>query len=127
MMRWLLDRLGEHSTWLAIFTFAGLLGVRLEPELRELIIEAILGVAAVVAFIWKESRDPNERTRKTDIPEIELVGRSEYLSATRESDTRPVMPDRITLESLERMRESQLPSDSAAQSGWQKRESGWNG
>jgi hypothetical protein len=125
MMRWLLDRLKERSTWLAIFTFAGLVGMKVEPELRELIINAILGIAAVAAFIWREHRDPNERTRATDIPEIDLVGRSESTDVPCDSDARPVIPDRITLESLERMRESQLPSDIAIQP--EERGSGWNG
>ncbi len=124
-MRWLLDRLKERSTWLAIFTFAGLVGMKVEPELRELMINAILGVAAVVAFVWREHRDPNERTRATDIPEITLVGRSESTDAPRDSDTRSVIPDRITLEYMERLRKSQLPSDTAIQPSEQG--SGWNG
>jgi hypothetical protein len=75
-MSWLLARLKERSTWLAMFTFAGLLGMKLDPELRELIINAILGVAAVAAFVWREHRDPNERTRETDLPPIDLQGRA---------------------------------------------------
>jgi len=69
-VQWLMDRLKERSTWLAIFTLVGLLGIKLEPELRELIINAILGAAAVVAFVWREQRGHHERTRKTDLPQI---------------------------------------------------------
>jgi hypothetical protein len=86
-MNWLIDRLKERSTWLGIFTLAGLLGAKLEPELRELIINAILGVAAVVAFVWREHRDPNERTRKTDeviyIPQFSIPERNESADAQK--------------------------------------------
>ncbi len=54
-MNWLLNRLKERSTWLAIFTLLGLVGIKLEPELRELIINAILAVAAIVAFVFREN------------------------------------------------------------------------
>jgi len=82
-MTWLLNRLKERSTWLAIFTLAGLVGIKLEPEFREAIINAILAVSAVVAFVFRE----NIRERSTDIdqssgtetplPPIELTGKSE--------------------------------------------------
>jgi hypothetical protein len=124
-MRWLLDRLKERSTWLAIFTFAGLVGMKVEPELRELIINAILGIAAVVAFIWREHRDPNERTRKTDIPEIEWVGRSESTDTPRSANPPAAPFDGSADESMARMLRIQLPPDSAIQS--EKRGNGWNG
>ena len=91
-MNWLLNRLKERSTWLAIFTLAGLFGMKIEPELREHIINAILAVAAVAAFVFRE----NIRERSTDLdqssgtatplppgsgyqplPSIEFVGQSE--------------------------------------------------
>jgi len=82
-MNWLLNRLKERSTWLAIFALAGLVGIKLEPEFRDAIINAILAVAAVVAFVFRE----NIRERSTDLdqstwtppplPPIELTGKSE--------------------------------------------------
>ena len=101
-MNWLINRLKERTTWLAIFTLLGLVGVKLEPEFREIIINAILAVTAVVAFVFRE----NVRERSTDLdqsvrqqtplppgsgyqplPTIELVGKSEVVekvpSATR--------------------------------------------
>lgn len=80
-MNWLLNRLKERSTWLAIFTLLGLVGIKLEPELRELIINAILAVAAVVAFVSREniherSTDLDQATRSApQLPPIELHGR----------------------------------------------------
>ena len=65
-MNWLLDRLKEKSTWLGVFTLASLFGMKIEPELREYIINAILAVAAVAAFVFKEP---------AKIPPIELQGR----------------------------------------------------
>ncbi len=82
-MNWLLNRLKERSTWLAIFTLAGLVGIKIEPEFREAIINAILAVAAVVAFIFREnvrerSTDLNQPTgTPTPLPPIELTGKSE--------------------------------------------------
>lgn len=77
-MNWLLNRLKEKSTWLALFTFAGLLGMKLNPELQELITQAILAVAAIVAFVFRE----NVRERSTDagppaLPPIDLLGHPE--------------------------------------------------
>ena len=71
MYRWLLDRLKERSSWLAIFTFAGLIGMKIEPELREAIINAILAVAAVAAFVFREE------VKHADLSPIELQGRSD--------------------------------------------------
>jgi hypothetical protein len=71
-MNWLLDRLKEKSSWLAIFTVIGLVGIKIEPELREVIINAILAVAALAAFVFKET--PHEsQTVNIQLPPIELV------------------------------------------------------
>jgi hypothetical protein len=126
-MSWLIDRLKERSTWLAIFTFIGLLGMKVEPELRELIINAILGIAAVVAFVWREHRDPNERTRKTDVPEIELVGRSESTDAPRSPN---VVSDNVRVDydndgGVICVRRSPVSSDATVQP--EERGTGWNG
>jgi len=77
-MIWLLNRLKERSTWLAIFTVAGLVGIKIEPELRESVINAILAVAAVVAFVFRE----NVRERSTDLDQ----------SARQETPLPPVPP-----------------------------------
>lgn len=81
-MNWLLNRLKEKSTWLGIFTLLGLLGMKLNPELQELITQAILAVAAIVAFVFREST--HERSTDAEytgpqaaLPPIELVGRPE--------------------------------------------------
>lgn len=80
-MNWLLNRLKERSTWLAIFTMLGLVGIKLEPELRDLIVNAILAVAAIVAFVFREniherSTDFDQATRSApQLPPIELQGR----------------------------------------------------
>lgn len=74
MTSWLLARLKEKSTWLGIFTIAGLFGMKIEPELREYIINAILAVAAVAAFVFKET--PHEpQTVNIQLPPIDLVSR----------------------------------------------------
>jgi hypothetical protein len=84
---------------------------------------AIAGLLGV--FLQDKARDPNERTRKTDLPAIDLVGRSESIDAPRDSDTRPVVPDRITLEYMERLRKPQVQSNGTSQPNEQG--SGWNG
>lgn len=77
-MNWLLNRLKEKSTWLGIFTLLGLLGMKLNPELQELITQAILAVAAIVAFVFREStleRFTDQLPRETqELPPIDLIG-----------------------------------------------------
>jgi hypothetical protein len=80
-MNWLINRLKERTTWLAIFTLAGLAGIRLEPEFRDAIINAILAVAAVVSFVFRE----NTYERSTDLPTIET--RSKRVSNLTEEDS----------------------------------------
>jgi len=88
-MNWLLNRLKERSTWLALFTLAGLVGIKLEPEFRDAIINAILAVAAVVSFVFREnirerSTDLDQSTRTTPpLPPIELVGKSDASVASQ--------------------------------------------
>lgn len=91
-MDWLLNRLKEKSTWLAIFTMAGLFGMKIEPELRETIINAILALAAVAAFVFKET--PHEpQTVNIQLPPIDLV--STHLQEKQDGQGRvadPVVP-----------------------------------
>lgn len=86
-MNWLLNRLKEKSTWLALFTFAGLLGMKLNPELQELITQAILAVAAIVAFVFREStleRSTDQLPRETpELPPIDLIGHPERYAPPR--------------------------------------------
>lgn len=88
-MNWLMNRLKEKSTWLGIFTLLGLLGMKLNPELQELITQAILAVAAIVAFVFREST--HERSTDTAgppaLPPIELVGQAE--SSAKRPDPAP--------------------------------------
>lgn len=70
-MSWFLDRIREKSTWLGIFTLVGLLGMNIEPEFREVIINAILGVASVIAFFFREN------SSSPQLPPIDLVAKSE--------------------------------------------------
>lgn len=137
-MNWLLNRLKERTTWLAIFTLAGLVGIKLEPELRELIINAILGVAAVVAFVFRE----NIRERSTDLdqasrpapalPPIELQSRSEY-PGMRDVDSanqpNPVDSDLPVFdgEDAHRVRRTGLPPDPFIESHEQSVRSGQDG
>lgn len=137
-MNWLLNRLKERTTWLAIFTLAGLVGIKLEPELRELIINAILGVAAVVAFVFRE----NIRERSTDLdqasrpapalPPIELQSRSEY-PGMRDVDSanqpNPVDSDLPVFdgEPAQRVRRTGLPPDAFIKGHEQSVRSGQDG
>jgi hypothetical protein len=129
-VNWIINQLREASTWRGIVWLLTVSGVVLRPDQVEAIMLAGMTFAGLLGVFLKDKvRDPNERTRKTDeavyIPQFTLVGRSESTDAPRVSDTQPVIPDRITLESLERMRQSQLPPDSAIQSD--ERGPGWNG
>lgn len=146
-MNWLLNRLKERSTWLAIFTLAGLFGMKIEPELREHIINAILAVAAVAAFVFRE----NIRERSTDLdqasrpasalPPIELQGRAES-PARRDADSASQPLDSgadlpvFDAASVQRVRDTGLPPDHRpATEGDDRRatpsdeseRSGWNG
>jgi hypothetical protein len=67
---WLTDRLKERSTWAAIAAIAGLFGMEIQPEFRDLIINALIGVAAVVAFMFDENKNVN-----INLPPIELQGK----------------------------------------------------
>lgn len=118
-MNWLIDRLKERSTWLAIFTFAGLLGMKIEPELREAIINAILAVAAVAAFVFREEVKHDQAA----LPSIELLGRSE-------ADPPPRNPDATDVPRYRRYRDPDDDGMPVTQStGVQPdgpNESGWN-
>jgi hypothetical protein len=65
---WLAERLKERSTWLAILAIAGLFGIQIEPELRTHITDALMAIAAIVAFLFRE----NERQVNIQLPPIEM-------------------------------------------------------
>jgi hypothetical protein len=70
---WLANRLREPTTWGAIVAFAGLFGFTIDPELRDLIINILIGIAALIAFIFRE----NERQVNIQLPPVELQAKSE--------------------------------------------------
>lgn len=62
-MNWLLDRLGESSTWRGIILLATGLGLKLDPERGEAIVS--LGLALVGAInIFRKSSMPGKRFNK---------------------------------------------------------------
>ena len=62
MKLWLVHRLRERTTWLSILGMLGLLGIRLDPELQEYIVQGLIAASCVVAFLFPES----ELKRKSD-------------------------------------------------------------
>ncbi len=125
-MNWLLNRLREASTWRGLVWLLTVSGVALRPDQVEAIVLAGMAIAGLLGvFLQDKVRDPNERTRKTDIPEIELVGRSESTDAPGYSISPSIVFDGSADECMSRMLKSQLPSDTTVQSSEQG--SGWNG
>ena len=115
-MNWLLARLKEKSTWLAIFTLAGLCGMRIEPELRETIINVILAVAALVAFVFRE-----EVKHEEALPPIEFQGHSESsqgcnIDSTAQSNFLDPDFSVASREPVARLRENRVSSDDGTQS-----------
>ena len=99
MRRWFRHRLRERTTWLSVLGLLGLFGIRLEPELQEYIIQGLIALSCVVAFLFPES----DLVKKDELPPIDLVSRSEP----------------------ERLRDAEMPprTDSARP----PRSDGWNG
>jgi hypothetical protein len=62
MKRWFRHRLRERTTWLSVLGLLGLFGIRLEPELQEYIIQGLIALSCIVAFLFPES----EFKRKSD-------------------------------------------------------------
>jgi hypothetical protein len=122
-MNWLINRLGERTTWLGIFTMCSLVGIRLEPQFREVLIDAILAVAAVVAFVFREShkeRSTDVQCQTAKFPPIDLVGRSESVEVddTKSKGVKDnALADvRVTAtQDVVRMRSAQLPPDAHPQ------------
>lgn len=53
---WILDRLGEKSTWVGVFTVLAAAGLGFGPELRQEIIAVGLAVVGLVNVILAERR-----------------------------------------------------------------------
>lgn len=122
-MNWLIDRLKEKSTWLAIFTFAGLFGIKLEPELRETIINAIIAVAAVAAFVFKEKPDAPDISA---LPPIELQGQSES-SVVSVLDNTATGNDPVDTDNYGVMSDASVRRKLRNVQADRQSESGWNG
>lgn len=58
-LKWILDRLGERSTWIGIDGFLTAMGVILAPEQSEAIITAGVAVAGVIAAFTKDKLPPS--------------------------------------------------------------------
>ena len=129
-MNWLLNRLKEKSTWLAIFTLAGLFGMKIEPELREHIINAILAVAAVAAFVFRENIRERDQPRQNDqLPPIELMGRSESAEKRQADPTLAALDELISGTAFYRYRDldDELAHPSKHTEVKPEDSSGWNG
>lgn len=55
MRRWILDRLGEVSTWKGVSILAGLFGVVVAPDQLEIIGAAIVSIVGAIETLRKES------------------------------------------------------------------------
>jgi hypothetical protein len=107
---WLANRLREPTTWGAIVAFAGIFGFTIDPELRDLIINILIGIAALIAFIFRE----NERSVNIQLPPVELQSKSE-------SDD-----DYVSLEALKSaMKVEKYPQEHDERTP-QKNWNGWN-
>lgn len=115
-MAWLLNRLREASTWRGMVWLLTVSGVALRPDQVEAIVLAGMAIAGVLGvFLQDKARNPNERTRATDIPEIELVGVSEStIQARPPNPPPPAHPDGSSDESLARMYRAELLARRAA-------------
>ncbi len=56
-MKWIIERLGEASTWQGIATFAAAVGIALSPELWVEIGSAAAGIIGLVQMIKRERSD----------------------------------------------------------------------
>lgn len=55
-MNWIIGRLKERSTWTAFILLAGIAGVKIKPEMQQLIIEAGLALVALVYGFTKDTK-----------------------------------------------------------------------
>ena len=108
-MDWLLNRLREASTWRGLVWLLTVSGVALRPDQVEAIVLTGMAIAGLLGvFLQDQARDSNERTRKTDIPEIDLVGRSEPVTEASPPNSPSIAPYWPTNEPLDRLYGAQL-------------------
>ena len=60
MVLWLLDRAKGHSTWIALFSLAGAIGLAFKLEHKELVITAAMAVVSAIAQRLATSQLPND-------------------------------------------------------------------
>jgi len=114
-MTWLMNRLREASTWRGMVWLLTVSGVALRPDQVEAIVLAGMAIAGLLGvFLQDKARDPNERTRATDIPEIELVGVSESTIQARPQNAASPVFDGSVDEHLARMYRAELLARRAA-------------
>jgi hypothetical protein len=114
-MTWLMNRLREASTWRGLVWLLTVSGVALRPDQVEAIVLAGMAIAGLLGvFLQDKVRDPNERTRETDIPEIELVGVSESTIQARPQNAASPVFDGSVDEHLARMYRTELLARRAA-------------
>jgi hypothetical protein len=123
--------LREASTWRGLVWLLTVSGVALRPDQVEAIVLAGMAIAGLLGvFLQDKARDPNERTRASDIPEIDLVGRSESFDLPRSPNPVSVGAVGSSDESLARMYRAQLLARRAAKdhgSAMRSDNSGYNG
>jgi len=113
-MSWVLSRLREASTWRGIVWLLTVAGVSSRPDEVEAIILAGMALAGLLGvFLQDKSRNPQERTRETDLPEIELQGRS---NETTQPDSFNNSISISCNESIVRLCEDRVSSDDGTQS-----------
>lgn len=84
-MNWMLARLREASTWRGLVWLLTVAGIALKPEQTEAVIAFGMAAAGLLGVFLKDpTRNPEERTRATDLPPIDLQGRSNNTVSTDE-------------------------------------------
>lgn len=54
-MNWLMNRLGEASTWRGLIVLAGIVGYKMDPALQDAIVQAAVAAMALVEVLRKEN------------------------------------------------------------------------
>jgi hypothetical protein len=119
--------LREASTWRGLVWLLTVSGVALRPDQIEAIVMAGMAIAGLIGvFLRDEIRSSETRTRETDIPSINLVGRSESVTEPnpppRYPDSGDELLDRMCRTKLQSHDEHQDPGSTLRQDG-----GGYNG
>lgn len=59
MIRYIINRLSERSTWLGLIALLTACGATVEPALSEYIISAGVGIAGAIGVITKDKEEKN--------------------------------------------------------------------